>query len=398
MGMERIAYIKYGDVVSEYLQVQSQPAEDGDLGYLSRVCELGKTLSMLLLSFDRPTKTLKNRNIEAYVFNSKDKNRTIDKITTNLFKSYKTLQLLLSYKPDFILCGVLNYSLWGAVLAAKLIHRPIIFSSHHSFSTKNSLLNKGLNFFNRSAIKNCDGVLCNGPYLKNEMLQAGVDSHKIVEFLPTFNELIKTARNVINFQFSQPYILFAGRIETEKGVYDLLSAFKKVFLTTCKNITLVYAGDGAELRNLKKIVEDSNLTEKVIFIGRVPYNNLGGLIKKSLFVVIPSKSTMCEGICKIALEAQILGKPVIAPNYSVFPYIIDHGRNGLLFKTDSQKDLSKKIVELLYNKKLYQFIETGAKCTGKRFERIDMSFSEAIITSLNSLFRTKYNKSDGGSN
>ncbi len=391
MGMERIAYIKYGDVVSEYLQVQSQPTEDGDLGYLSRVCELGKTSSMLLLSFDCPTKTLKNKNIEAYVFNSKDKNRTIDKITTNLFKSYKTLQLLLRYKPNFILCGVLNYSLWGAVLAAKLIHRPIIFSSHHSFSTENSLLNKGLNFFNGSAIKSCDGVLCNGPYLKNEMLQAGVDSHKIVEFLPTFNELIKTARDVINFQLSQPYILFAGRIETEKGVYDLLSAFKKV-LTIYKNITLVYTGDGAQLRNLKKIVKDSNLTDKVICIGRVPYNNLGGLIKKSLFVVVPSKSTMCEGICKIALEAQILGKPVIAPNYSVFPYIINHGRNGLLFKTDSQEDLSKKIVELLDNDKLYQFIKTGAKCTGKRFESIDRSFSEAIITSLNSLLGTKNNK------
>lgn len=380
MGIKKAAYLKYGDVQSELKQLNNEGSIDGDIGYFSRFYELAKNTSLLLISFNRYSIKVKNHGSPIYVFDSKNLSGPFGKIINNLFKIIIPLQLLIKNKPDFILCGTTDFSFLGAFFASKLICRPILVSLHHALPLGDDLLDRLRKTLYKTMLRNCDGVMCNGPYLKDEMIFAGVSRDKIIEYLPTFGELKTNSNNIFPNELKD-YILFAGRLEEKKGVYDLLSAYREN-LAAHKNLKLVYAGEGPSFEGLKAKAKDWNLDGKVIFLGQVSYSNVGALIRKSRFVVVPSRSTMCEGICKVAVESQLLGKPVIVPKYGVFPYIVKHRWNGLLFATDSVADLAEKIKILLCDQRLYTSLKAGAITAGKKFELPETTFSDAIITSL----------------
>ena len=61
---------------------------------------------------------------------------------------------------------------------------------------------------------------------------------------------------------------------------------------------------------------------------------------------------MYEGLPNVLLEAITLKKSVISSNCKTGPKeILKNGKAGILFKTESYKDLSKKIIEFTKNKK-----------------------------------------------
>lgn len=93
---------------------------------------------------------------------------------------------------------------------------------------------------------------------------------------------------------------------------------------------------------------------------------------------------MGEGICKAVLEALIMGKPVVAPDYGPFPYIVRDRREGLLFTQDSVDDLTFKIHELMEDKLLFETVQAGALSNGKRFLNPKTNFTEALMRSVES--------------
>ncbi len=379
--IRKIAYIKNGDVVSEYKQIQVKGSKDGDLGYLGRVHDLFKHLHLIIISFSVKEVQFKDRSTQIYIFNNKKKSGESGKILSECKKFLNSCYLLIKKKPDLIICGTVDLSLWGACFSSLILRKPIILSVHGALILNDTIANKVRLIIQQKIIQHCDAVLCNGPYMKDEMIKSGVDPLKTILFLPTFNELVinsQKKRSILD-----KYILYVGRIEEKKGVYDLLKAYKRIEQKTDTTmVKLIYAGDGSLLNGLVREARKTHLKDKVIFLGKVHYENLGELILQSLFVVVPSRSTMCEGICKVALEAQILGKPLIAPNYGVFPYIINNHSNGLLFKPDSISDLYEKMYSLLTNEDLYRSLKKGAFTARQRFTIPDTTFSDAIVSSL----------------
>jgi glycosyltransferase involved in cell wall biosynthesis len=107
------------------------------------------------------------------------------------------------------------------------------------------------------------------------------------------------------------YILFLGRIHWKKGIENLLTAISmtKEFLEL--DLVLKIAGRGAPgyEAELRKIVSDLNLTEKIQFVGQVEGDEKQKLLADAFWTIMPSHT---ENFGLVVLESLAQNTPVIA--------------------------------------------------------------------------------------
>ena len=116
------------------------------------------------------------------------------------------------------------------------------------------------------------------------------------------------------------YILFIGRLNKIKGPDILFKSFQSISSQT-KNLDLVFIGPDEGLSSeLNKLASDSGLLSRVHMLGYVPLEDKASLIKNSLFLTIPSRK---EAMSIVALEAGILGKPVLLTNVCGFDEVAE---------------------------------------------------------------------------
>lgn len=138
-------------------------------------------------------------------------------------------------------------------------------------------------------------------------------------------------------------VLYAGRILKDKGIEDLIKAYKKVE-KKYKDAELVIAGDGNYLEYLKKY-ESKNIK----FLGKVNFDELIKIYAKSNIFVHPSHYP--EGLPTCILEAGLMKCAVIATPNGGTKYFLN-GKNGIV--VESQEELNSALDKLLGDKKLIE--------------------------------------------
>ena len=116
-------------------------------------------------------------------------------------------------------------------------------------------------------------------------------------------------------------------------------------------------GNGVLKKNLEKYIKESQLQKnvKIIKFQKNPYN-----ILSSCDTLI--HTAKYEGLPNVLVEAQLL-KIIFSSDCPSGPReILMNGKAGILFKNNNYKDLSKKFINLIKNKKyLNKKIEYGYK-------------------------------------
>ena len=154
-------------------------------------------------------------------------------------------------------------------------------------------------------------------------------------------------------------ILFLGRIGLEKSIDVLMNKMPEIFSKVDK-AKFVVVGDGPALESLKTLSKTLNISNKVIFVGRVPLEDVAKYYAIS-DVFVNASTTETQGLTYV--EAMAAGIPVVAkfaPNLAEF---IHHGKNGLLVKND--RDLPKNIIKVLTNDKVKNTLIKGGLETSK---------------------------------
>ena len=166
------------------------------------------------------------------------------------------------------------------------------------------------------------------------------------EFEPGDPEKFKQKYNI-----SGKIILFLGRIRKQKGIFDLLEAFKEV-KKQIPDAKLVYAGpdekehDGLEFTpQLKKIVKEEGIKD-VYFIGPVFGKDKNNALAACTVMALPSSF---ENFGQVYSQALAQGKPVIGTFGGGIPEIIDHEKDGFMVKIGDIKNLSKYLVQIMKN-------------------------------------------------
>jgi glycosyltransferase involved in cell wall biosynthesis len=121
--------------------------------------------------------------------------------------------------------------------------------------------------------------------------------------------------------------LYAGRLEPEKRVLDIVRAFRSV---ENGHTTLLIAGDGTQ----RSVVEAAARGLPVRLLGDVTRSEIPSLLNASDAVVLFSER---EGLPMVALEALACGTPVIATAVGDLPGLVRQGETGYL--VSNTKDL-----------------------------------------------------------
>ena len=193
--------------------------------------------------------------------------------------------------------------------------------------------NKLLNSYKSSV----DHWIAPSKFIRNVFMKYYGISEDRISYVPVFFD----ATDIKTSTLDDGYVLYAGRIDKEKGLGTLIKAVSKN-----KKRKLVIAGAGPLEGDMKRLAGD--LDVNVEFLGYKSFEDLQKLIARCSFVVIPSE--WYENSPNITLEAYAYGKPVVGADIGGIPELVLNSVTGYLFEPQNEDDLNEKI-ELAFNHK-----------------------------------------------
>lgn len=154
-------------------------------------------------------------------------------------------------------------------------------------------------------------------------------------------------------------ILFVGRTDRLKGADLVVRAFARIAAQFPER-ELWLAGPEQELRDdgrsyphfadfLADVLPDASVRARVRVLGAQTPDQVIALRRQAGCVVVASRF---ETFCLAAVEAMIAGCPLIAPDASALPELIDDGVSGLLFESGDAVDLAGALETLLQQPEL----------------------------------------------
>jgi glycosyltransferase involved in cell wall biosynthesis len=208
-----------------------------------------------------------------------------------------------------------------------------------------------------------------------EKLKAyGLPSSKIAHVPTFFNFQSITEAREITYD---PFALYIGRIEPEKGLLTLVKAFEG----TGFNLKIIGFSNSAFDDELKNYLD--NKTADIEFLGRKSFNEIQHYLSKCAFTVVPSE--WYDNFPNSILESFAFRKCVVATNIGSLKEMVLDNETGLLFKIKDHLDLRKKISYLFNNDAecrrlgLNAFARLGTEYSEKEhYSRLIKIFSSVI--------------------
>ncbi len=117
-------------------------------------------------------------------------------------------------------------------------------------------------------------------------------------------------------------LLFVGRLDPQKGPFELLHASEQLFVDHA-DVHLLMVGDGPLAPELRAWTHAKNLEKRIHFAGR--QSNIAGLMRAADVFVLPSR---WEGLPNVVLEAMAAGTPVVATAVEGIRDLLGDGRWG----------------------------------------------------------------------
>jgi len=175
----------------------------------------------------------------------------------------------------------------------------------------------------KNAIRDLDVLIAPSNYLKEKIAgKLNIKAITIANFVPNPPDSIQPSG------FSD-FLLFAGRLETYKGVLQLISAFNE--LDRRSDHRLIIVGTGSLEGAIRQWIERNDSSHRIIQFGWMSQSLLYGLLNDANALLVPSISP--ENCPLVALEALSVGTPVIASRSGGLPEIVEKLDKRLLFQS-----------------------------------------------------------------
>lgn len=230
---------------------------------------------------------------------------------------------------DVVLGAFLFPDAWAAQQLATLLRLPYVVKAHGT-DVNVTARSPSIQPFLRSTLRGAhsaiavsrpmlDALITLGAYPDRVMLVPnGVDRGL---FLPRDRT---QARTLLGLPEHGKVLLFVGRLEREKGLDELTSAFRELVRKSAETISLVIVGDGSMATRLSLQCND---VPNVVLAGARPPEDVAQYLAAADVLVLPS---WAEGTPNVILEALAAGRPIVATHVGGIPDVVRHGHTGLL--------------------------------------------------------------------
>lgn len=219
-------------------------------------------------------------------------------------------------------------------------------------------------------------------YEKNVAVINNCVSEKQFDNCYTADEKIKL-RNQLGIR-NQYVLLYAGRIDKNKGIKELILAMDQLSnteLILVGSALLSHKTNNAFEKEISSMVSCRN---NIIQTGYIPYNEIAHYYAIADAIVTPGYAG--DSCCLVNLEAMMMGIPVISSIDGGIPEYVTDGRDGFLVNTAC---ITEQIVKYVHE--LQNFPEKAAECSANCKIDSEKFTRKAYYDSMIHFFRTARN-------
>lgn len=185
----------------------------------------------------------------------------------------------------------------------------------------------------RKAVGDIDVIIAPSNYVGNRISQKfEIKAAVIPNFVPEPPNSVEPSKYA-------DFFLFAGRLESYKGLIPLINIFGNIGDRLASKLVIV--GTGSQANSIGDMIRDSGLSDRIILAGWIDRDVIYSLLRDANAVIIPSIAL--ENCPLIALESLSVGTPIIAANRGGLPEIVEKVGRGLLF--ESYEDLRRILTD-----------------------------------------------------
>lgn len=312
------------------------------------------------------------RIISKIILNNNIEDEYIHAITKDLTKKNE----LSSYNKVIILNNISN-----VLYICKKNKAKHILYLHNDYLNKNTKNGKKI-------VDSLDEIWCVSDFIqkrvqeikqnkKTKVIYNGVDLEKFNKKVE--ESVIKKIKSEYNVSDKDFTILYTGRILEEKGVRELINAFKS-FLKVNKQAKLLIVG--APIKKSRKFYNEilkDNCNGKISFLGYQTHDNINALYKIADVQVVPSKCNEAFGLTVI--EGMSAGILMIVSNSGGIPEIVDNKCAWIVRIDNLEKDIENALYEaykLPENKKKEMIQAAQKKCDLFDIKKYNEKFTEYL--------------------
>jgi glycogen synthase len=260
------------------------------------------------------------------------------------------------------------YSLlsWLGVKVILSLH-CVLWCQHLPQTTKEKWI---LKISRRLLAKDCAGMLVVSDDIAKQVSELTSGKHQpIIRFLPVYRrqqfiDISDPEENYAPFK-----VLFVGRIESAKGVFDLLEIAKGFAASGLKNIQFNLCGSGSALESLRFDAEQAGVTSTFVCRGYCDKQRMQQMYSQAHVVIVPTRTDFVEGFNKVVVEGVLAGRPVVTS--SVCP-ALSSVRDAIIEVTpDDIPGYSDALLRLYRDRQFYA--QKRRACLGLQAQFYDLS-------------------------
>ena len=174
----------------------------------------------------------------------------------------------------------------------------------------------------------------------------------VIEFLPTYRQETFAADSGPPALQSPFRVLFAGRIEAYKGVFDLLEIARRFASSGRTDIGFDLCGAGSAMEELKRQVAAADLRDRFRLHGHCDRPTMAAMFRACHVLIVPTTTDFAEGFNQVVVEGVLAGRPVITSD--VCP-ALEYVRDAVIeVPPDDVGAYQAAILRLLDDPKLYE--------------------------------------------
>jgi colanic acid/amylovoran biosynthesis glycosyltransferase len=243
----------------------------------------------------------------------------------------------------------------------------VTFHGYDAYMDTKESFKKKYDFFYENVI----AVTSNSEFLKKQLIKIGIPKEKIFVIPMGIDTSYFKGVNKSISQNQIIKLITVGRLIQLKGhKYGILAVnelIKKGY-----NCEYNIIGDGAELENLKIMVEFYNLQKYIVFHGSMEQKEIIKLLSQSdLFLMTSTfedSTGRREAFGLVSIEAQSMGLPVIGFKSGGFQETILEGITGFSVDDRNYNEMANKVELFIKNKKKYSDASAQAIIHAKKFD------------------------------
>jgi glycosyltransferase involved in cell wall biosynthesis len=162
-----------------------------------------------------------------------------------------------------------------------------------------------------------------------------------------------------------PTILFLGRISKDKGIEDVLKAYRNV-KEKIFSLQLWIIGKEEKAGALEELLKDlpKNLTKSIKVFGFVTEAKKFEILKRSWILV---HASIKEGWGLTVIEAASQGTPTVGYNVAGLQDSVVNGKTGILVNAEDTGSLASAIIKLIEEKKYFESLSKESYKWSKKF-------------------------------